>query len=176
MLKAVIEDETINSIGINGKTACYRAFFPSYHRHSRQFFSKKSWFVSCMVCVHQYLSGVRYNVYFSRGSSFVTTAQYCGFFILLLEKFCNVMHQGSLAGSTQNKIPDTNHRDFKFVLLEEAFLIEAAAVSHDTAVNWRKRSSPEKEMFQFCMRFAGHGLNVMRLGCKLFQSMWRLIL
>ena len=53
---------------------------------------------------------------------------------LLLEEFCNIIHQGGFAGSTQDEVPDTDHRNSKFVLFEKASLIQVAAIGHDTAV------------------------------------------
>ena len=79
---------------------------------------------------------------------------------MLVEKLCNVVDQRCLAGSAQDKIPGTDHRDFEFVLFEESFSIQAAAVSHQAAVKGRQWSSPKIEVLQLCIRFCCHGLRV----------------
>ena len=89
--------------------------------------------------------------------------------MVLLEKFSNIMNQRSLTSPTQDQVPYTDHGYLQLMLNEDTFPVKVAAVGHDATIEGRKRLSPEKEMFEFCIRFSCHGLKVFCLNVNFFS-------
>lgn len=142
VLEAVIKDESISSIFVNGVQTCVYAVFIDQYGNIFEVGCQHVWFVASRIALQEQIVSVRNH---PRGHYFafartekteefliklalffaaVTAAQDCNFASLFAQTFGKNFHHGCFAGTAASQVADADDLTTDRVVAEKAFIVK----------------------------------------------------